>query len=346
VYPSREACEAARDGKKVTSKKSQAKTTAQPSKSKEKDKKTVKEQGKQKEKAAPRPLVEEDTDTAAAGGPEEPSKLAAQLIELFNMRELLNDLGSEQKALLDQARAELGGPESTAAPEERVTPADVTTLELTVAALAKEHERVSSLFFSTYSELEPYLKKLGEDKANAFLEKSKSSEARLFIPALSQDGAIRIWFEQQAGGEDQRRFALHSSANRDSLAEFGQLDMDGLRLMQEALFKIRSLADVARANQISQEYTKRLACFPEAQCPAERQKGAEGTASIEVRFAIRSSDEIGALILQNRGSRQQGVFVNEPDTLVMQAYLHHMVQKASAQGAAGPNLDALFDQVN
>ena len=168
-----------------------------------------------------------------------------------------------------------------------------------------------------------------------------------YIPGTPETG--EFWVEPTVTnvGEQLFNFRLvDPSAQNETTRTLIPMTLDEINNIQGALFKIYELSQKAHEHKIRDNYSKRIVCFPDDQCPVEGGKGATGQASTEILFKIYEDGSTAGRIQRNKGAFQEGFNVAVDSALFLQAYLTHVIQESNAEFNAGSrtkeDLDNLF----
>ena len=114
--------------------------------------------------------------------------------------------------------------------------------------------------------------------------------------------------------------------------------------VQTALTKIRSWSLKAHEAQIRKTFSKRAACFPQADCPPDGQT-LDGKASTEVRFNVYEDGSTAGRIQRNKGRFVEGYNVSEDSALLLSAYIAYARRVAERDFTQGTQTKADLDKL-
>jgi hypothetical protein len=115
----------------------------------------------------------------------------------------------------------------------------------------------------------------------------------------------------------------------------GTVPLSSLELatVRDALCKLNAWSETAHKNRVI-DFTKRVVCFPEPNCPEESGKR-DGVASVEIIFGVDGDGRTGGRIQRNRGRIAESYDISIESAMLLQAYLNHILVEGTTEFDAG-----------
>lgn len=202
------------------------------------------------------------------------------------------------------------------------------------------------------ADVEYYLTNIRPQDRDIYVSARKRSEiepqAPYYIPGTNETG--QFWVEPVVTNEGILQFnfrMIDPLSPNDTTRSLIPMSLDQLKDVQQAIKKLSDMSKTAHKNKIRKNYSKRVVCFPELECPDERSNGTIGKSSTEVIFQIYEDGSTAGRIQQNKGPYQEGFNISIETANYFQAYLDLVIEDAKSDYSAGTktvkDLDKLFE---
>jgi hypothetical protein len=156
-----------------------------------------------------------------------------------------------------------------------------------------------------------------------------------YIPGTKEIG--EFWVEPQVSEEGNLifRFRFVDTSARDERTRTTiEMRPSELERTQRALLKLHEWSEIAHERKLRRDFTKRLDCFPQENCPAEGQK-IEGKASTEILFEVNDDGSTNGRIQRNKGRFEEAYNVSVESGLMLQAYLRYVLKEGRREHESG-----------
>lgn len=224
------------------------------------------------------------------------------------------------------------------------------TLEDTIAAIASRIDILEQEYDAKNQSFELYLTSVRPNDRDLYLTARKASQVfpkvPYYIPGTKEHG--EFWVEPKVTqvGELMFNFRLiDPEAENDTTRDMIEVNVTELETIRGALVKLRKNSKIAHEKKIRKNYAKRMVCFPEPQCPAERQNGEKGKSSTEVVFQVYEDGSTAGRLQLNKGAFQEGVNFSVDSALLLQAYLAHVIKEAKLEYSSGTQTQKDLDEM-
>ena len=260
-------------------------------------------------------------------------KLNKRIADLSAQISILSNVIAEQNALKKQS-----------SPEIQITyQKSIDTLDSYITNLKVEYSSIDTAFSTYLTSVKPNDKDL-------YLSARKASEIYpkipYYIPGTNETG--EFWVEPIVNDQGEMRFHFKFVDLQSTIEKVrGDIDMSLSEIedTQKALFKLHNWSEIAHEQKLRKNYEKRVTCFPIVECPPDGEK-IDGKASTEIRFNVYEDGSTAGRIQRNKGKFAEGYNISIDSSMLLQAYLTHVIKEAKIEYQSGTKdkkeLDNLF----
>ena len=251
-----------------------------------------------------------------------------------------------QIAVLERMLANQQKLEAASSKEDKLTVMETIQIINTNIKERKENLKTEDV------KLNGYLTSVTPNNRNQYLTARRASEVYprvpYYIPGTEEIG--EFWVEPFVTEKGEQRFKFHfmdPKSSNDNKRETIVMSREQLSEVQKGLFKLYEWSNKAQEQKIRKVYSKRAICFPEAECPADGEKGEMGKSSTEVRFQIYEDGATAGRIQRNKGKFEEGYNVSIDSALLLQAYSTFVLTESDFDYKQGTqsrkDLDEMFN---
>lgn len=269
---------------------------------------------------------------ASALSKDEADRLNKSLGELSGQVQALQGALEEQKRLKGAADGDVGTIDET-----------IALVDRQLAQRQNEYDRGQERFKGYLTSIRP------EDRqtyATARAATQAFPRVPYYIPGTSDTG--EFWIEPLVGETGALAFQFRfvdPSADYDKVREIITMTPSEIAETQGALTKVRAWSIKAHQAGIRRTYSKRAACFPQADCP-EDGSTIDGKASTEIRFNVYEDGSTAGRIQRNKGHFVEGYNLSSDSALLFGAYIAYARKIADREFTQGTqtkqDLDKMF----
>lgn len=155
-----------------------------------------------------------------------------------------------------------------------------------------------------------------------------------YIPGTTDTG--EFWLEPVVSNVGELVFNLKfiDLKSKDRVRDMVELSSAQLELVRDAMQKIVGWSKTAHDNSIRKDFSRRAVCFPQQGCPEEGAK-LDKSASTEVIFRVYEDGSTAGRFPRNKGRFENGYNISIESSLLLQAYLNHVLLEGKKEFDAG-----------
>ncbi len=208
----------------------------------------------------------------------------------------------------------------------------------TIAVLTGRVKELEGQFSEKTTQLSGYSTSIKPNDPDLQITARRASELfpkiPYYIPGTTDTG--EFWLEPTVsdGGELIFNLRFIDVKSMDRTRETVALTSAQLTTTRDALRKIVEWSKTAHENAIRKDFSRRAACFPTDNCPPENGKVKTG-ASTEIIFRIYEDGSTAGRVQRNKGQFESGYNISVDSSLLLQAYLNHILLEGEKELAAG-----------
>ena len=207
-----------------------------------------------------------------------------------------------------------------------------------ISVLMQRMTELQVQFRETTTQLSTYVTSVKPNDPDLQITARRASELfpkiPYYIPGTSDTG--EFWLEPVVSNVGELMFNLKfiDPSSKDRVRESVELSSAQLELVRNSMEKIVGWSKTAHENLIRKDFSRRAVCFPQQGCPEEGGK-LDKSASTEIIFRVYEDGSTAGRIQRNKGRFESGYNISIESSLLLQAYLNHILLEGKKEFDAG-----------
>jgi len=207
-----------------------------------------------------------------------------------------------------------------------------------ISVLMQRMTELQVQFRETTTQLSTYITSVKPNDPDLQITARRASELfpkiPYYIPGTSDTG--EFWLEPVVSNVGELLFNLKfiDPSSKDRVRESVELSSAQLELVRNSMEKIVGWSKTAHENLIRKDFSRRAVCFPQKGCPEEGGK-LDKSASTEIIFRVYEDGSTAGRIQRNKGRFESGYNISIESSLLLQAYLNHILLEGKKEFDAG-----------